>query len=108
MIRQPEFGLEGKLGGYSGVLKAISGNGAKRRATTRAGENRRSRRQTASHQRTLEKARMEEWKQMVMTEVALELGPVRIRCIIDMGTSQTKYFQLECSVSVIYRNIHVV
>lgn len=38
MIRQPEFGFEGKLGGNSGVLKATSGNGAKRRATTRAGK----------------------------------------------------------------------
>lgn len=41
MIRQPEVEMEGMLGGNLGVLKATSGNGAKRlktRATTRAGK----------------------------------------------------------------------
>ena len=76
MIRQLWRGMEGKLVGNSEVLKATSGNAAKRlkmrqetRATTRAGKAAEAK-QLANKELQTEKARMEEWKQTVMTEVA--------------------------------------
>ncbi len=36
------------------------------------------------------------------------LGPVRVRCIIDMGTSQNPCQHHARSVTIIYKNVHVV
>ncbi len=85
MIRQLDVGLEGKLVGNPGVLKATSGNMAKRhkmrqetRATTRVGKTAEAAvKQLATKELQVEKARMKEGKQMVMTEVVLELQGIK-------------------------------
>ena len=85
MIHQSERGMGGKLVGKSRVLKVTSGNAAKRlklrqetRATTRAGKTAKAEaKQLANQELQIEKARMEGWKQMVMTEVALELQGIK-------------------------------
>lgn len=98
MIRQPEVVLEGKLGGYPGVLKATSGNGVKRlktRATTRAGKTAEAAvKQLATKELQIEKARIEGWKQMVMTEVALEVQGIK-RAHEEAMRIQRQSFQFE-------------
>ena len=102
MIRQAERGMEGKLVENSGVLKVTSGNAAKRlksrqetRATTRAGKTAEAAvKQLANQELQIEKARMEGWKQMVMTEVALELQGIK-QAYEEAMTIQRQTLQLE-------------
>ena len=85
MICQLDVGLEGKLVGNLGVLKATSGNVAKQlkmrqetRSITRVRKTAKAAvKQLATKELQVEKARMEGWKQMVMTEVALELQGIK-------------------------------
>lgn len=100
MIRQPEFGIEGKLGGNPRVLRATSGNGAKRQATTRAGKPAEAAvKQLATKELQIEKGQIERgriqgWKQMVMTEVALDLQGIK-RAYAEAMEIQGQSFQLE-------------
>ncbi len=102
MICQLDVGLEGKLVGNPGVLKATSGNVVKRlkmrqetRATTRAGKTTEAAvKQLATKKLQVEKAQMEGWKQMVMTEVVLELQGIKQAHEEAMGI-QRQSFQLE-------------
>ena len=40
--------------------------------------------------------------------IDINLGPVRVRCIIDMGTSLNPCQHHARSVTIIYKNVHVV
>lgn len=80
-MRQLEVESERNRLGNPGVLKAISGNAAKRlkmrqetRVTTRSGKTVEAPvKQIATQELQVDKARMEEWEQNVMLEVAHEL-----------------------------------
>lgn len=85
IARQLELEAERNQSVISGVLKANSGNAAKRlkvrqeaRATTRAGKSAEAAiKQIAAQKLQVERGRMQEWKQVVMQEVARELQPIR-------------------------------
>ena len=102
MTRQEEVGLERSQLGNAGVLKATSGNAAKRlrmrqetRVITRAGKTAEAAgKQLAAQELQVEKARMEEWKQKVMLEVAHELQGSRQTQEVAME-AQRRSLQLE-------------
>ena len=80
IVRQLAVEAERNRFGNAGVLKAASGNVAKRvkmretRVTTRTGKTvEAAAKQMATQELQMEKARMEEWKRKVMEEVAHEL-----------------------------------
>ena len=83
--RHLELEIEGNQLGNPGVLRATSGNAAKRwkmrqetRAATRAGKSAEAAiKQIATQKLQTEKERMREWKQVVMQEVAHELRAIR-------------------------------
>ena len=85
IARQLELEIERNQLGNPGVLKATSGNTAKRwkmrqetRATTRAGKSAEAAiKQIATQKLQTEKERMREWKQVIMQEVARELHAIR-------------------------------
>ena len=85
VARQLELEAERNQSVNLGVLKATSGNAAKRlkvrqetRATTRAGKSAEAAiKQIAAQELQVEKGRMQEWKQVVMQEVARELQAIR-------------------------------
>ena len=85
IARQLELEIERNQLGNPGVLKATSGNTAKRwkmrqetRATTRAGKSAEAAiKQIATQKLQTEKERMREWKQVIIQEVARELHAIR-------------------------------
>lgn len=85
ITRQLELEIEKNQLGNPGVLKATSGNAAKRwkmrqetQTTTRAGKSAEAAiKQIATQKFQTEKERMREWKQVVMQEVARELHGIR-------------------------------
>ena len=85
ITRQLELEAERNQLGNPGVLKATSGNAAKRwkmrqetRATTRVGKSAEAAiKQMATQKLGAEKERMQEWKHVVMQEVARELHTIR-------------------------------
>ncbi len=84
IARQSELETERNQLWNPGILKATSGNAAKRlkmwqtRATTRAGKSAKAAiKQIATQKLQAEKEKMREWKQVVMQEVAHELHAIR-------------------------------
>ena len=101
MIRQLDVGVERNRFGNAGVLKAASGNVAKRlkmretRVTTRAGKTvEAAAKQMATQELQMEKARMEEWKENVIREVAHELRGMR-QAQEEAMEAQRRTFQVE-------------
>ena len=113
MIRQTERGMEGKLAGNFGVLKVASGNAPKRlkssqetRATTRAGKTAEAAvKLLANKELQIEKARMEGWKQMVMTEVALELQGIKQTHEEEMGKQR---YDLQLELEKVKEKLEIV
>ncbi len=100
--RQLELEIEGNQLGNPGVLKATNGNAAKRWkmrqemwATTRAGKLAEAAiKHIATQKLQTEKERMQEWKQVVMQEVARELHA--IRQVHEEAIGEQRYgFQME-------------
>ena len=102
VARQLELEAERNQSVNPGVLKATSGNAAKRlkvrqetRATTRAGKSAEAAiKQIAAQELQVEKGRMQEWKQVVMQEVARELQAIR-QAHEEAIEAQRHSFQME-------------
>lgn len=110
---QSELETERNELGNPGVLKATSGNAAKRwkmrqetRATTKSAEA--AIKQIATQKFQAEKERMREWKQVVMQEVARELHAIRKAHEEAMEAMEARKYGFQIELEKVKEELHRV